>query len=132
LKFFQIEDEGRGGARSLVDGSFMMPYLPSVKFETYLLAGVIIFCIWSTRRSVQRSQSKQERFFAWRTSIFSWFVAFLVLAAFVFLPAKALLLLLIPVAFGGLSLVKFLRDARARLRRENEERVDIDRMKRIN
>jgi hypothetical protein len=41
-------------------------------------------------------------------------------------------LLLLPVFFGGMSLMKFFRDARTRLRRENEERVDIERMKRVN
>jgi hypothetical protein len=103
-----------------------------VKFETYLLLAFLIFCIWRTHRSVQRSQTPQERFFAMRASIFTWFLVFLLLAAFVFLPNKARILLLLPVVFGGLSVVKFFRDVRTRLRREHQGRVDIDRMKRIN
>jgi len=103
-----------------------------VKFETYLLLALILFCLWRTHRSVQRSQTPQERFFAMRTSIFSWFVVFLLLAGFVFLPNKARILLLLPVVLGGISVVRFLRDARARLRRKHQEGVDIERMKRVN
>ena len=105
---------------------------PPVKFETYLLLAVILFCIWRTHRSVQRSQTRQERFFAMRASIFSWFLVFLLLAAFVFLPNKARILLLLPVVLGGIAVARFFRDARARLRRENQERVDLERMKRVN
>jgi len=103
-----------------------------VKFETYLLLALVLFGVWKTHRSVQRSQTAQERYFTMRASIFSWLVGFVVLAGVLFLPFRVLVLLLVPVAFGGLSVVKFLRDARERLRRENEERVDIDRMKRVN
>jgi hypothetical protein len=103
-----------------------------VKFETYLILALLIFGIWKTHRSVQRSHTVQERAFTMRASIFSWFVGFLLLAAFLFLPARALMLLLLPVAFGMLSVTKLLRDSRNRLRREQQERVDIERMKRVN
>ena len=81
---------------------------------------------------MQRSQTAQERFFAMRTSIFSWFVVFLLVAAFLFLPNRARILLLLPVVLGGIGVARFFRDARARLRRGNQERVDIERMKRVN
>ncbi|MEI9895507.1 MAG: hypothetical protein WDN28_16850 [Chthoniobacter sp.] len=103
-----------------------------MKFETYLLLAIVLFGVWKTHRSVQRSETAQERDFTMRASIFSWFAGFLVLAAFLILPLRVLALLLVPIVFGGISVVKFLRDARARLRRANEERVDIDRMKRVN
>jgi len=103
-----------------------------VKFETYLLLAFILFCVWRTHRSVRRGQTAQERFFAMRTSIFSWFVVLLLVAAFLFLPNKARILLLVPVVLGGVSVARFFRDARARLRRGNQERVDLERMKRVN
>ncbi len=103
-----------------------------MKFETYLLLAIVLFGVWKTHRSVQRSQTEQERYFTMRASIFSWFVGFLLLAALLLLPFRVLVLLLVPVVFGGLTVAKFLRDARARLRRGNQERVDIDRMKRVN
>lgn len=103
-----------------------------MKFEIYLLLALLIFGIWKTNRSVQRSQTAQERAFTVRTSIFSWFVGFILLAALILLPLRALMLLLLPVAFGVLSITKFLHDARARLRREQQGRVDIERMKRVN
>jgi len=103
-----------------------------MKFEIYLLLGVLLFGVWRTNRSVQRSQSAEERHFAVRSSIFVWFVGFLLLAAFLFLPNKARVLLFVPVFFGAVSLTKYLRDARERMRRESAEKVDLERMKRVN
>jgi len=93
---------------------------------------IVLFGVWKTHRSVQRSETAQERYFTMRASIFSWFVGFVVLAALLLLPFRVLALLLVPMIFGGLTVAKFLRDARVRMRRENQERVDIDRMKRVN
>ena len=106
--------------------------LPLMKFETYLLLAVVVFFVWKTNRSVQISRTAQERHFVLRTSIFTWFVGFLLLAALLFLPFKALVLLSIPAVFGVLSLSRFLRDARNRLRQAEQGRVDLERMKRIN
>jgi hypothetical protein len=103
-----------------------------VKFEIYLLLALLIFGIWKTHRGVQRSQTVQERAFTMRVSIFSWFVGFLLLAAVLFLPFRALMLLLLPVGFGVISVAKFLRDAHTRLQREQQERVNLERMKRVN
>ena len=103
-----------------------------MKFEIYLLLALLIFGIWKTQRSVQHSQTVQERAFTVRTSIFSWFVGFLLLAAVLFLPFRALMLLMLPIGFGVIGMAKFLRDARTRLRREEQERVNLERMKRVN
>ena len=103
-----------------------------MKFETYLLLGVILFGVWKTNRSVRRSQTAQERYFVVRSSVFMWFVGILLIAGLLFLPNKVRVLLLVPVFFGVVSLTKFLRDARARLRRQTQDRVDLERMKRAN
>ena len=58
------------------------------KFETYLLLALLLFGVWRTNRSVQRSQSAQERQFAMRTSIFTWFVGFIMLACFAFVAVQ--------------------------------------------
>jgi hypothetical protein len=103
-----------------------------MKFETYLLLGVILYGVWRTNRSVQRSQTAQKRYFAVRSSVFLWFVGVLLVGALLFLPNKMRILLLIPAFFGVVSLARFLSDARDRLRRQTEERVDLERMKRVN
>ena len=102
-----------------------------MKFETYLLLGVLLFGVWKTSRSVQRCQTPRERFFAMRASIFTWLVGFLLLVAFLFLPNRARVLLILPVFIGAVSVARLLRDARNRLRRESEARVDFERMKRV-
>ena len=103
-----------------------------MKFETYLLLAFLLYGVWKTNRTVQRSRTAQERFFAVRTSIFFWFVGFALLAALLFLPTRVLALLLVPVFLGGVSVAKFFQNARTRLQREQQDRVDIERMKRVN
>ena len=52
--------------------------------------------------------------------------------ALVFLPNKQRVLLAIPMFVVAVTLAKLWRTGRARLRREEEERGSIDRMKRVN
>lgn len=103
-----------------------------MKFETYLLLAVLLFGIWKTHRSVRRSQSAEERFFAIRASAFTWVVGIALLIAFIFLPGKQRIVFLLPAFVVVVSLLKFWRNARERLGRERQERVDLERMKRVN
>ena len=102
-----------------------------MKFETYLLLAALIFGIFKTSRAVRRSQSAQERFFAIRASAFTWVVGLALLSAFLFLPNRARILFLLPAFVVVFSLASFWRNARARLRAETRERVDLERMKRV-
>jgi len=103
-----------------------------VKFEIYLILAVLLFGVWKTHRSVRRSQSPEERFFAIRASAFTWLVGIGLLIAFVFLPGRARILLLLPAFVIVMSLMKFWQTARARLQREREDKLNLDRMKRVN
>jgi hypothetical protein len=103
-----------------------------VKIEIYLVLALLIFGIFKTQRTVRQSQSAQERFFAIRASAFTWLVSILMISAFFLLPGRVRLLFLIPAFITVVSLVKFWRNARTRLRQEQQERVDIERMKRVN
>ncbi len=103
-----------------------------MKIEIYLLLALLLFGVWKTHRSVQRSQSAPERFFTIRMSAFSWLVGVMLLTAFIFLPGKMRVLLILPAFFVITTLSKFWREARERLRRESQERVDLERMKRVN
>lgn len=103
-----------------------------MKFEIYLLLAVLLFGVWKTHRSVRRSQTAEERFFAIRASAFTWVVGIGLLTAFIFLPGRARILLLLPAFAVVVSLMKFWQNARARLQREREEKLNLDRMKRVN
>jgi Na+/H+ antiporter NhaD/arsenite permease-like protein len=103
-----------------------------MKIATYLLLGLLIYAILSTHFTVRRSQSEKERAFAIRLSAFSWLVGFLLLVAFMFLPNKQRVLMLLPAFFAAITLTKFWRNSRERLRREHQARVDLERMKRVN
>ncbi len=103
-----------------------------MKFLTWLLALGLIICVFGTHRSVRRSQSDAERFFAMRLAIFSWVAGFAFLVALLFLPNKQRVLLLIPIFVLGVTIAKLWRSGRARLRREEQERGSLDRMKRVN
>lgn len=103
-----------------------------MKFGTWLLVIILVYGLFSTRRSVRRSQSEAERFFAIRISAVTWLLGFVCLAAGLFLPGRQVLLLAIPLFFAGVTLAKLWRDGRARLQREQGERDALERMKRIN
>ena len=103
-----------------------------MKFLTWLIALFLIVCVFGTHRSVRRSRSEAERFFAMRVALFSWVAGFAFLVALIFLPNKQRVLLLIPIFVLTVTVAKLWRSGRARLQREEEERGSIDRMKRVN
>ena len=103
-----------------------------MKFLTWIIALFLIVSVFGTHRSVRRSRSDAERFFAMRMALFSWVAGFVFLIALIFLPNKQRVLLLIPIFVLAVSIAKLWRTGRTRLRREEEERGSIDRMKRVN
>ncbi len=97
-----------------------------------MLLAVLLFGIFRTHRSVRRSVTAEERGMAIRVSAFAWLVGFLFLIAFIFLPNKQRVIMMLPAFIFAVSFAKFWRDKRARLRRENIERASLERMKRVN
>lgn len=103
-----------------------------MKFLIWFIALVLIVCVFGTHRTVRRSTSEAERFFAMRLALFSWVSGFAFLIALLFLPNKQRVLLMIPLFVLVVTVAKLWRTGRARLRREEAERGGIDRMKRVN
>ncbi len=103
-----------------------------MKFPIYILLAVLIFGVFRTHLSVRRSTSAEERGIAIRFSAFAWVVGFLFLLAFIFLPNKQGVILMVPAFIVAVGLAKFWRDKRADLRRKSAEQTRLDRMKRVN
>ena len=103
-----------------------------MKIFTFLLLAILLFGVFRTHRSVRRSVTPEERGMAIRVSAFAWLAGFLFLIAFAFLPNKQRVIMLLPAFIFAVALAKFWRDKRARLRRENDERASLERMKRVN
>lgn len=106
-----------------------------MKFETYLLLLFLIYGIFGTRNRIRESKSTEERSFVFRATILTWFIGTLMLAAFIFLPNKLRVLMLIPAFLTVSGLSRMWSNARTRLRQQQQQpgsRVDIDRMKRVN
>lgn len=101
-------------------------------FLNWLIVLFLIVCIFATQRSVRRSTSDAERFFSMRVALFAWVAGFVFVVALIFLPNKQRVLMMIPVFIAGTTFAKLWRSGRARLRREEEERGSIERMKRVN
>ena len=101
----------------------------------YLLAAAALWLIlprlWR-RRAAWKSQSEAERSFAVRFTIFSWLLAFIFVAAILFLPNKGRVLLLVPVFLVGMSLAKWWQHTRERLRRDAAATSSFERARRIN
>ena len=103
-----------------------------MKFFTWILVLVLVVGVFRTHRSVRRSRSEAERFFSMRVALFAWVSGFAFLIALLFLPNKQRILLLIPIFVFAVTVAKLWRSGRERLRREEEERGSLDRMKRVN
>ena len=103
-----------------------------MKFVTYLLLAILLFGVFRTHRSVRRSVTPEERGMAVRVSAFAWLVGFIFLIAFLFLPNKQRVIMMLPGFIFAVAFAKFWRDKRARLRREHDERASLERMKRVN
>lgn len=103
-----------------------------MKFTDILLLFLLIYGVFTTHFSVKRSRSAKERFFAIRTAVFSWLIGLFFLFAFLFLPNKPRILMMLPAVFVAFTLSRVWRNSRQRLRREDQERIDLERMKRVN
>ncbi len=97
----------------------------------YLILGALIFAIYRTTRSLKTCQTERERTFVIRTNATVWLGGILFVLAFVVLPPRAKVLMMLPALFFVLTIAKSWRNARERLRREQQERVDLQRMKRV-
>ena len=104
-----------------------------MKIQIYLLLALLVFGVFKTHRSVRKSESAEERSFAIRVSAFTWVLGFLLLATFLILPNTGQrLVFLLPVMVIVLALLKLWKNGRGRLRKEQQERVEVERMKRVN
>ena len=103
-----------------------------MKIATYLLLAILLFGIFRTHRSVRRSVTAEERGMAVRVSAFAWLVGFVFLIAFIFLPNKQRIIMMLPAFIFAVAFARFWRDKRARMRRESEDRMNLERMKRVN
>lgn len=79
-----------------------------------------------------KASSAPERAFAVRFTVFAWLVGFLFVLAFLFLPNKGRIVMLLPVFLTAVSLVKWWKNSRARLRREAQLDTNFERARRVN
>jgi hypothetical protein len=103
-----------------------------MKLVTLILLGLLIYGVMTTHFAVRRSKSAQEKAAAFRVSAFAWIAGATLVGAFLFLPNKHRVLMLAPMLLGAVTIAKVWQSTRARIRREQEEIVDLERMKRAN
>jgi uncharacterized membrane protein len=102
--------------------------LPVLLFVALLLYGLV-----GTHFSVKKSRGEKERSAAMRFAVFTWILGIMmVVLLFLPLPGKHRILMLAPLLFLGVAVRKVLRNARNRIRDEEQLEVNIERMKRVN
>jgi hypothetical protein len=79
-----------------------------------------------------RAGSAAERAFTIRFTVFAWLVGFLFAVAFLFLPNKGRVVMLLPAFLAAVSLAKWWKNSRSRLRREAGVDANFRRARRIN
>ncbi|HEY2343213.1 MAG TPA: hypothetical protein VGH90_09305 [Chthoniobacteraceae bacterium] len=102
-----------------------MKFLFLLIFLTFLLGGPRALARW-------RQIAPAEREVLVRMILFTLMIAGGFLAALFIAPECPRALFVIPLALAGLVVTKFWKSALARIRRNAEERVDLERMKRVN
>lgn len=103
-----------------------------MKFATLILLGLLIYGIMTTHFTVRKSRSTREKSAALRVSVFAWILGATLLSAFLFLPNKHRVLMLAPMCLGAVTITKIWQSTRERIRREQQEIVDLEKMKRVN
>jgi hypothetical protein len=79
-----------------------------------------------------RAGSAAERAFTIRFTAFTWLVGFLFIAAFTFLPNKGRVVMMLPLFLVAVSLAKWWKNSRARLKREAAMDSNFHRARRVN
>jgi hypothetical protein len=105
---------------------------PAMQILIFLLLALLLYWLARAHWSGGGRVSAEERAVTIRLGVVAWFLGFVFVAAFVFLPNKPRVLMLVPVAVFALGFTKFWRDKQARLRREQAERARVETMKRVN
>lgn len=103
-----------------------------MKFAILILVGLVIYGVINTYFTMRLARSAEERAAAVRIAGFAWIAGAMLLGALLFLPGKQQVLMLIPMLLGAVTISKIWRSTRARIRREQSEMVDLERMKRVN
>lgn len=101
----------------------------------FFFAAVCIgFLAWAALQHFRRQPvaGSQARFLFIRAWAFTALVSFMFLLAFLFLPNKGRVVLLLPVFLFGATMAKWIARSRERLRRQSETQTNFDRAKRIN
>ena len=84
------------------------------------------------RVAAWRAGSAAERAFTIRFTVFTWLIGFVFVAAFLFLPNKGRVVMMLPVFLVTVSLGKWWKNSRARLRREAAMDTNFERARRVN
>ncbi len=81
--------------------------------------------------AAMRKTAARETSVLFRMAMFSWVLGLVFLAAFLFLPNKQRLLILVPASFAAVMVAKVWKSAQLRARQADQGRVDFERMKRV-
>jgi 4-hydroxybenzoate polyprenyltransferase len=90
------------------------------------------YSFWGMQRTPQRTSSTREKALAIRGIAMLIVLGIVFIAALLFLPNKARVLMMLPAFFVVVGVGKAWRNSRERLRREEQQRVDLEKMKRVN
>ena len=103
-----------------------MNFLP-----TLIVLALLGYAVWGMQRTAQRSGSGREKALAIRGIAVLCVLGLVFVTALIFLPNKARVLMMLPAFFVAVTIGKAWRNSRERLRRTEQQRVDLEKMKRV-
>jgi fatty acid desaturase len=104
-----------------------------VNLPLLIILALLAYGFWGMQRTPEKpSGTAREKALAIRGIAMLVVLAVVFVGALLFLPNKARVLMMLPAFFVAVTVGKAWRDSRRRLRRAEQERVDLEKMKRIN
>lgn len=104
-----------------------MKFLPAL-----IVLALLGYAIWGMQRTGGRTGSAREKALVIRGIAAFAVLGLIFVVALIFMPNRARVLMMLPMFFVAVGLGKAWRDSRQRLRRAEQERVDLEKMKRVN
>ena len=97
-----------------------------------IILALLGYSLWGMQRTDGRTGSAREKALAIRGIAAFAVLALMFVAALIFLPNRGRVLMMLPAFFLAVAIGKAWRNSRERLRRVEQERVDLEKMKRVN
>jgi hypothetical protein len=97
-----------------------------------IVIALLAYAFWGMQRTPHATRSGREKALLIRGVAMAVLLGIVFIGALLFLPNRARVFMMLPAFFVAVAAGKAWRNSRERLRREEQQRIDLEKMKRAN